>query len=57
MLQDCIRNAISIAGDGDTVAAIAGSIAEACYEVDEDIKGTALSYLEDFLLNELTSIN
>ena len=55
--EDCIRNAISIGGDSDTVAAIAGSIAEACYEVDEDIKGTALSYLEDFLLNELTSIN
>lgn len=30
--EDCIRNAISIGGDSDTIAAIAGSIAEAYYE-------------------------
>ena len=54
--EDCIRNAISIGGDSDTVAAIAGSIAEAYYGIQEDIKGTALSFLDDFLLDELTSI-
>ena len=54
--EDCIRNAISIGGDSDTVAAIAGSIAEAYYGIEEDIKGTALSFLDDFLLDELTSI-
>ena len=36
--EDTIRNAISIGGDSDTVAAIAGSIAEAYYEIDEEIK-------------------
>ena len=54
--EDCIRNAISIGGDSDTIAAIAGSIAEAYYGIDEDIKETALSFLDDFLLDELTSI-
>ncbi len=54
--EDCIRNAVSIGGDSDTVAAIAGSIAEAYYGVDEDIKGTALSFLDDFLLDEITQL-
>ena len=49
--EDAIRNAISIGGDSDTVAAICGSIAEAYYGVDEDLKGTALSYLDDYLLD------
>lgn len=31
--EDTIRNAISIGGDSDTLAAIAGSIAEAYYGV------------------------
>ncbi len=48
--EDAIRNAISIGGDSDTVAAIAGSIAEAYYGVNEDIKETALSFLDDYLL-------
>ena len=48
--EDAIRNAISIGGDSDTIAAIAGSIAEAYYGVDENMKETALSYLDDYLL-------
>lgn len=48
--EDAIRNAISIGGDSDTIAAIAGSIAEAFYGVDEDMKETALSYLDEYLL-------
>jgi len=31
--EDVIRNAISIGGDSDTVAAIAGGIAEAYYGI------------------------
>lgn len=54
--EDCIRNAVSIGGDSDTIAAIAGSIAEAYYGIDEDVKETALSYLDDFLLDEFISI-
>ena len=48
--EDAIRNAISIGGDSDTIAAIAGSIAEAYYGVNEDMKETTLSYLDDYLL-------
>lgn len=43
--EDAIRNAISIGGDSDTIAAIAGSIAEAFYGVPSDIEGRALKYL------------
>lgn len=49
--EDTIRNAISIGGDSDTIAAIAGSIAHAYYGIDEDTKETALSYLDDYLLD------
>lgn len=49
--EDAIRNAVSIGGDSDTIAAITGSIAEAFYGVNEDIKETALSYLDEFLLS------
>lgn len=36
--EDAIRNAISIGGDSDTIAAIAGSVAEAAYGVPELIR-------------------
>jgi len=35
--EDAIRNAISIGGDSDTIAAIAGSIAEARFSIPEDL--------------------
>lgn len=43
--EDVLRNAISLGGDSDTLAAIACSIAEALYEIPNDIKDKALSYL------------
>lgn len=48
--EDAIRNAVSIGGDSDTIAAITGSVAEAFYGIDEDLKNTALSYLDEPLL-------
>ncbi len=48
--EDTIRNAISIGGDSDTIAAMAGSVAAAYYGVPEDIKEKALSYLSPDLL-------
>lgn len=48
--EDAIRNAISIGGDSDTIAAITGSIAEAFYGVADDMKDLALSYLDSYLL-------
>ena len=48
--EDAIRNAISIGGDSDTVAAIAGSMAEAKFGVPEEIEREALGRLEEDLL-------
>ncbi len=47
--EDAIRNAISIGGDSDTLAAIAGSIAEAKWGVPEWIREEALGRLDDDL--------
>ena len=54
---DCIRNGISIGGDSDTICAIAGSIAEAYYGIDDNIKETALSYLDENLKNIVLKAN
>ena len=50
--EDSIRNAISLGGDADTMACIAGAIAEAYYGgVPDDIAHVALSRLEPPLLD------
>ena len=51
--EDAIRNAISIGGDSDTIAAIAGSIAEAYYGIPTDIRKHALTFLDERLLKIL----
>jgi len=51
--EDAIRNAVSIGGDSDTIAAIAGSIAEAYYDIPEEIKKQAASYLDANLMKIL----
>lgn len=43
--EDCIRNAISIGGDSDTLACITGSIAEAYYGIPQALYDKALRYL------------
>lgn len=53
--EDAIRNCISIGGDSDTIAAICGGVAEAYYGIPEDIQNTALSYLDDNLLDIVTA--
>ena len=40
--EDAIRNAISIGGDSDTLAAITGSVAEAFYGIPADIRKRAV---------------
>lgn len=40
--EDAIRNAISIGGDSDTLAAITGSIAEAFYGIPDDLREQAI---------------
>lgn len=48
--EDCIRNAVSLGGDADTQAAMAGSIAEAYYGLPEALEKRILTYLPDDLL-------
>jgi ADP-ribosylglycohydrolase len=48
--EDAIRNAISLGGDSDTLAAITGGIAEAAYGIPEQIKEKATGFLDDTLL-------
>lgn len=47
--EDAVRNAVSIGGDSDTIACIAGGIAEALYGIPESIYDRALDYLPDSL--------
>ena len=51
--EDAIRNAVSLGGDSDTIAAIAGSIAEAAYGIPERIKEKAWDYLDEPLRDVL----
>ena len=47
--EDAIRNAISIGGDSDTIAAITGGLAEAYYGVPQELREKAESYLDERL--------
>lgn len=50
--EDAVRNAVSLGGDSDTQACIAGSIAEAYYGgVPDDLALQALKHLDDRLLD------
>ena len=53
--EDAIRKAISIGGDSDTIAAIVGSLAEACFGIDEELKDGVKPYLNDDILKLLSS--
>lgn len=59
--EDTLRGAISIGGDSDTLAAIAGSIAEAYYGIPQPLQDKILSYFYDddaeLLVNTLTRFN
>ncbi len=57
--EDAIRNAISIGGDSDTLAAITGSVAEAYYGVPQRLRDQALTFLDTRLrhiLNDFESL-
>jgi ADP-ribosylglycohydrolase len=55
--EDVIRNSIAIGGDSDTIAAIAGSVAEAYYGIPESIKDEALPLLDQPLKDVVTRFN
>ena len=45
-VEDAVRNAVSIGGDSDTIAAMAGSMAEGRFGVPEALRNRVLSLLE-----------
>jgi ADP-ribosylglycohydrolase len=49
--EDAIRKAVSIGGDSDTIAAIAGSVAEGFYGIPDDMKRCAENILDARLLS------
>lgn len=55
--EDTVRNAVSLGGDADTMAAIAGAIAEAYYGLPEHIAQKALSFLDDSLRRVVDEFN
>lgn len=48
--EDVVRTAVSLGGDSDTIAAIAGSVAEAFYGIPEALRQKGATYLDDRLL-------
>ena len=52
--EDCIRNAISLGGDADTMGAIAGGTAEAYYGVPKEIEREVSHYLPNEFIEILT---
>lgn len=53
--EDAIRNAISIGGDSDTIAAITGSIAEAYYGIPDEMVDIVFDYLDEPLFDIITA--
>lgn len=54
--EDAIRNAISIGGDSDTIAAITGGIAEAYFGVPDHLASQLLLYLDRRMLRILREV-
>lgn len=55
--EDAIRNAISLGGDSDTLAAIAGSVAEAFYGVPDEFIAECQARLPEDMRDVLTDFN
>lgn len=47
--EDAIRNAISVGGDSDTLAAITGGVAEAYYGIPAKLREQAIAFLDERL--------
>lgn len=52
--EDALRNAVSVGGDSDTIAAITGSIAAPLYGIPAEISRQALDLFDDFQRDILT---
>lgn len=51
--EECVRLAVSIGGDTDTIACMTGAIAEAYYGIPEEIKTEGLTYIDSFLQEKI----
>ena len=49
--EDAIRNAVSLGGDGDTIAAMAGAIAEAYYGIPSELEERIFDYLDEDIID------
>jgi len=47
--EDAVRNAVSLGGDSDTIAAMAGAVAEAFFGIPEELEEEGLRFLDDTL--------
>lgn len=45
--EDAIRNAISLGGDGDTIAAMTGAISEAYFGIPDELQEEVMEYMDD----------
>lgn len=52
---DCIRKSVSIGGDSDTIACIAGGIAEAYYGMDEEYRKVVYEKIDSYLRSVVSS--
>jgi ADP-ribosylglycohydrolase len=52
--EDCIRNAVSLGGDSDTIACMAGSISEAFWGIPVEIANQAYRFLPPELVSIIT---
>lgn len=52
--EDAVRNAISLGGDADTLACIAGAVAGPYFGVPAEIEAETLAQLDDRLRDVLT---
>ncbi len=48
--EDCLRKAVSLGGDSDTIAAMAGSLAEAYYGIPEEIQRKVHTYMDEEMI-------
>ena len=55
--EDVVRNAVSLGGDTDTLAAIAGSMAEAFYGMPAELRAEVRNRVEDDMLPVLDSFD
>ncbi|MBQ7303399.1 MAG: ADP-ribosylglycohydrolase family protein [Alphaproteobacteria bacterium] len=54
--EDAIRNAVSLGGDTDTLACIAGAVAEAKFGIPEDIAKQGIRFLDTSIKNAMLNL-